>query len=145
MGAAKGNTNALKHGLYAKGYSPEEMRGLKAMSPEDYRHEIYMLRVAVKNIFKIHGEMNKRLEKTLESGQKIDVEALTKTTNSLALAMTALNTTARTYALFNGTDTTLNNPLDEALGSLSIFLDDRYLQETNEEVDRREEVFVEDK
>ena len=35
MGAPKGNTNALKHGLYAKRYSPEETAGLRKMQPED--------------------------------------------------------------------------------------------------------------
>ena len=129
MGAPKGNTNALKHGLYAKRYSLEETAGLRNMPPEDYQHEIFMMRVVVKNIFEIHTELVALVEKLLASGQPAEVEGLTKITNSLSLAMTALNTTARTYALFNGTDTALIDPLDEALDGLAIFLDDKYLRE----------------
>jgi hypothetical protein len=66
---------------------------------------------------------------------------LAKITNSLALVLTALNTTARTYALFSGTDKSLNDPLDEALNSLPIFLEDEYLKEDGKEAG--EEVLVE--
>ena len=144
MGAPKGNTNALKHGLYAKRYSPEETAGLRKMPPEDYRHEIYMMRVAVKNIFEIHSELYQLVEKLLKSGEKADVDGLSKISNSLSLAITALNTTARTYALFNGTDSSLNDPLDEALNGLAIFLDDKYLRETNENADGVGEILTGD-
>ena len=141
MAAPKGNTNALKHGLYAKRYSREEQAGLRKMPPEDYRHEIYMMRVAVKNVFEIHSELHKMVERMLEADQPADIVALATITNSLALAVTALNTTARTYALFSGTDSGMEDAYDEALNSLTIFLDDTYLRERNEDVD--EEVLVE--
>ena len=130
MGAQKGNTNALKHGLYAKRYSPEETAGIRKMQPEDYRHEIYLMRVTIKNLFAIHAKLYQKAE----SGENTAVDGLAKITNSLSLAITALNTTARTYALFNGADSSLNDPLDEVLDSLPIFLDDKYLTERNEEV-----------
>lgn len=130
MGAPKGNTNALKHGLYANRYSPEEMAGIRKMLPDDYRHEIYLMRVTINNLFTIHS----RLFRKIESGESVDTDGLAKISNSLSLAITALNTTARTYALFSGTDTSLNDPLDEVLDSLPIFLDDKYLTEGNEEV-----------
>jgi hypothetical protein len=129
MGAPKGNTNALKHGLYAKRYSPEEIAALRKMSPEDLGHEFYMVRVAVKNIFEIHQRIHAMVDNRPGSVPPEELEALAKITNSLAQVLTALNTTARTYALFRGTDKTLNDPLDEALSSLPIFLDDKYLTE----------------
>jgi uncharacterized protein YjcR len=43
-GAPKGNTNALKHGLYAKQYSPEEQKELRRMSFDDLQHEINAMR-----------------------------------------------------------------------------------------------------
>ena len=143
MGAPKGNTNALKHGLYAKHFSPEEQERLRRMSPEDYRHEILMMRVAANNVFEIQVYLHKMVEEAMRTNQPINVEALAQTTNSLALAVTALNTTARTHALFNGTDTTLNDDHDEALNSLPVFLDDQYLIETNADVDERGEILTE--
>jgi hypothetical protein len=142
MGAPKGNTNALKHGLYAKRYSPEEIAALRNMSPQDFRHEYFMMRVAVKNIFQIQQRVRARMDSIDGSSNPEDEEALAKITNSLALAMAALNTTARTYALFTGTDTTLNDPLDEALSNLPIFLEDTYLEQEAEDPG---EVLLEDK
>jgi len=140
MGAPKGNCDALKHGLYAKHFSPAEQAELRRMPPDDYQHEIYMMRVAVKNLFEIQMRLHEKVESVLNSKEPIDVEALTKITNSLSLAVTALNTTARTYALFNGADTSLNDSFDEALNSLSVFLDDRYLIET--EAEQQAEILV---
>ena len=135
MGAPKGNTNALKHGLYAKHFSMEEQTGLRRMSPEDFRHEIYMMRVTINKMFDIHSRLLEIVEKSMATGKPSNVEALASITNSMSLAITALNTTARTYALFNGTDTALNDTFGEALNSLAIFLDDSYLTERNEDVD----------
>jgi hypothetical protein len=129
MPAPKGNKNALKHGLYSKHFSQEEQTRLGKMSPEDYRHEINMMRVAVRNVFEIQVRLHKELEELMNAGQGYDVEALAKITNSLSLAMTALNNTARTYALFNGTDTNVKDAFDEALDSLAVFLDGKYLNE----------------
>lgn len=129
MPAPKGNTNALKHGLYSKHFSAEEQTRLGKMSPEDYRHEINMMRVAIRNVFEIQVRLHKEVEDLMNTGKAYDVEALAKITNSLSLAMTALNTTARTYALFNGSDTNVTDAFDEALDSLAVFLDGKYLNE----------------
>lgn len=143
MGAPKGNTNALKHGLYARHFSLAEQEGLRKMSPEDYRHELNMMRVAVKNLFEIQASLHESVKGLLASKEPIDVEALARITNSLSLAVTALNATARTYALFSGTDTSLNDAFDEALNSLSVFLDDKYLSESNADIDEQAEVLIE--
>jgi hypothetical protein len=143
MGPPKGNTNALKHGLYAKHFKPEDQTRLRRMSPEDYRHEIYMMRVAVNNVFEIHARLHALMESMLDKNQTCDVEALSKVTNSLSLAVTALNTTARTYALFNGTDASINDAFEEALKSLPIFIDDKYLIEGKALGQDQEEILIE--
>ena len=143
MGAPKGNTNALKHGLYAKHFSPEEQTRLRKMSPEDYRHEIAMMRLAVSNLFQIQVQLHKMVEEALRDKQSCDVEALSKISNSLSLAVTALNTVARTHALFNGTDTSGNDAFEEALNGLSIFLDDTYLSGPRADTDDQDEILVE--
>jgi hypothetical protein len=140
MGAPKGNTNALKHGLYAKHFTPEEQARLRRMSTEDYRHEIHMMRLAVDNLFDIQIRMYKLLDESMRSGQPVEPNGLAQISNSLSLAMTALNTTARTHALFNGTDTSLNDDFENALNSLPVFLDDTFLTEMEGE---EEEILVE--
>jgi uncharacterized protein YjcR len=138
MGAPKGNTNALKHGLYAKHFTAEEQATLRKMAPDDYQHEIHMMRVAVNNVFEIHAHVRKMMEEAVRNNQQVDVQALAQITNTLSLAMTALNTTARTYALFAGTEPSFNEDFEEALNSLPVFLDDAYLTETNEDADEGE-------
>ncbi len=62
MGAPRANTNALKHGIFRKVISPEERAGLRKMPTDDLRPEINMLRVAIKNVFKIHTELLRLVE-----------------------------------------------------------------------------------
>jgi hypothetical protein len=121
MSGTKGNTNALKHGLYAKHFTPEERAGLRKMNPEDSTHEMYMLTVVINDLFEQHILEREQVKKLREQGQKVDLESLTRLDNSLALAITALNGTKRTHALFKGTDATSNDAYDEALNSLEIF------------------------
>ena len=140
MGAPRGNRNALKHGLYARHYTAEELERLRKMRPDNYEPELGMIRTVVDNVFEIHGCLHKLMQEAVKNGLPVDVEAWTKVTNSLSLALTALNTTARTHALFSGTDATLNDDFEEALNSLPVFLEDRYLKEEGEE---RKEILVE--
>jgi len=141
MGAPKGNTNALKHGLYARHFSPEEQAWLRKMSPQDLRHELYMVRKVVDSVYVVQQRICARLDSTPGSSDPEDEDRLARLTNSLAIALTALNTTARTCALFSGVDPTLDDPLDDALRRLPIFLDDRYLAEPD--VPEDDEVLVE--
>ena len=138
MGAPIGNTNALKHGLYAKHYTAEERAGLRRMAPNDYRHEIFMMRETVDSEYEISRLVQEMVKKSLEANQPANMDELAKVMNSLAVAVTALNTTARTYALFNGSDTSQEDALDEALNCLPFFLDDTYLGEKNEDVNGKE-------
>jgi hypothetical protein len=143
MGAPKGNTNALKHGLYAKHYSGEEQAELRNMSTEDFRHEIYMLRVAIKNIFELQGELRKAIQDVHEAEVRELIDALTKITNSLSLAVTALSTMARTHALINGKDQAVNDTFEQALNSLAIFLDEHLPISSKADSDDMEDVMVE--
>ena len=143
MGAPKGNKNALKHGLYAKHFTPEERAGLQKMKPEDSTHEMYVLQVIINDLFEQHILERECVKKLREQGKKVDLEALTRLDNSLALAITALNGTKRTHALFKGTDATSNDAYDEALNSLAIFKQEPYLIEAKAE-QVVEEVWVEE-
>ena len=119
----------MKHGLYARHYSPEEQAELKRMKAGDFSHEIHLMRVVVKNAFEIQARLHKDLEKVTEKGRKEKVEALAKITNSLANAVTALSTAARTHALMSGKDRATNDALEIAIDSLAIFLDEKHLIE----------------
>jgi hypothetical protein len=133
MGAPKGNTNALKHGLYAKHFTAEERVELRRMSPDDYRHEIYMMRSTADGVYEISKLIQSMAKTALKSNQPVNLEELSRITSSLTAAVAALNTTARTYALFTGTDTSQSDALDEALNCLPFFLDDNYLKERQDE------------
>ena len=143
MGAPKGNKNALKNGLYAKHFTPEEREGLRKMKPEDSTQEIYVLQVIINDLFEEHIREREHVKMMREEGKKVDLETLTRLDNSLALAITALNGTKRTQALFNGTDETSNDAFDEALNSLAIFKKEPYLIEAKAE-EVVEEVWVEE-
>ena len=93
-----GNTNALKHGLYAKNFSTSEVAGLRRMPADDLRQEIALLRVVITRMLE------------LSDGER-DIETAAKAMNSLSNAIITLNTTIRTHALLVGT----YSPLDEAL------------------------------
>jgi len=143
MGAPKGNKNALKNGLYAKHFTPEERDSLRQMKPEDSTPEMYVLQVIINDLFEEHIREREDVKKLREEGKQVNLEALTKVDNSLALAITALNGTKRTHALFNGTDATSNDAYDEALNSLAIFKKEPYLIEAKAE-EVMEEVWVEE-
>ena len=121
MGAPKGNKNALKNGLYAKHFTPEEWESLRKMNPEDSKHEMYVLNKVIGDLLEEHILERERVKALREQGKEVDLETLIKLDNSLALAITALNGTKRTHALFKGTDATSNDAYDEALNSLAIF------------------------
>ncbi len=133
MGATKGNKNALKHGLYAKHYTPAEQAELRRMSPDDLQPEQYMQRVVVRNLFEIQEKLAEKVKRQLEAGETPDTEALSKISNSFTLAVTALNTTTRTLAVLRARDPSLNDALAEALSHLEIFKEDNYLLAVVEE------------
>ena len=100
--APRGNTNALKHGLYAKKFREEDVARLKKMSPADYKDEIAMLRV------KILGILDELEAATLHE-TRMDLY------NALFNAVATLNTTARTQALINGDNGQHLTAIEDAL------------------------------
>lgn len=143
MGAPKGNTNALKHNLYGSRYTPQERAALSRMSPDDFRHEISMLRVAVKNVFEIQARLHQAVERITDSAPPEVIEALAKITNSLSSAVTSLSTVARTHAILSGRDASLNNAFEQGLNSLSVFLDDDYRLSSRADKEDQAEVLIE--
>ena len=91
------------------------------MKPEDSTQQMYVLDVIVGDLFEQHKLERERVQKLREQGKKVNLETLTKLDNSLALAITALNGTKRTHALFNGTNENTNDAFEVALNSLAIF------------------------
>lgn len=98
-----GNTNALKHGLYAKQFTDAERKLLKQMPESDLRQEIALLRVVVDRVL------------TAFAAIEDDADALAKTATALTAAVLALNTTMRTHALLSGDYSPLADADDEAI------------------------------
>jgi hypothetical protein len=102
MPGKRGNTNALKHGLYAKKFRAEEVAALRKMDPSDYKNEIALLRVKILNILD-------ELEAASEHEKRMDLY------DALFNAVGMLNTTARTDALINGDHGQHLTAIEEAL------------------------------
>ena len=112
MAGKSGNTNALKHGLYARRYKPDEIKDLRKMPFDDLRQEIALLRVTLN-----------RLAGLLE--QSPDDETKIKYTNAATNAALAIGTLIRAHSILAGTYT----PLDDALESALTTLDPYYQQD----------------
>jgi hypothetical protein len=116
-GAPKSNTNALKHGLYAKQFNDDQRLGLKRMAWDDFRHEEFAHRVIGVQIFML---LNEKL-----AVQHPDIDQVVKLSNSFAICTTTTGTHARTHAHLNGMDEQQGDALSEALSDVPFFLDDR--------------------
>jgi hypothetical protein len=102
MGAKKRNANALKHGLYARHYSDEEVRSLKEMPLLDSAQEIQMLRASLDKILSM-----------IEGAQ--DEERKLKLFNSLFLGAQRLANAMRTQTLIMGDNREVLTSFWEAL------------------------------
>lgn len=103
MPAPKGNTNALKHGLYAKRIRKEVKNELRWMLADDLTHEIFAARLLL-------AQMYDEFEKAGD-----DVELKTKITTAYALLLTTLNSSMRTHAFLTGKEPEFLEALTEAL------------------------------
>jgi hypothetical protein len=102
MPAPKGNTNALKHGLYAKRFTARERARLSNIDPRDITGESDALRITVDHI--------------LADLQKLDdLELKAKMTNSLINAVATLAALARTYDRVNARHSPMLEGLEQAL------------------------------
>jgi hypothetical protein len=109
MGAPRGNTNALKHGLYAKRFTPLEVHGLSKMDFDDLRHEIAALRVVADRILELLAELPK-----LE-GDPERTTTLAALINSYVNASTAIITAVRAHAILSGKDAGALEPIEAAI------------------------------
>jgi hypothetical protein len=88
-GGQKGNTNALKHGLYASHYTPAERHNLELMPPMESIHEVHLLRLTLEKILSM-----------IESCD--DPDRLIKLYNTLYLGSQRLMTAMRTNNILVG-------------------------------------------
>ena len=96
------NTNALKHGLYAKRFRSPEIIALKKMDDADFRQEMAMLRVIIDRILE-------RLEQATDDDRRQGLWG------SLLAAVDRLNTTAKTHAALSGTDPLVIAGIEDAI------------------------------
>lgn len=111
MAAKKGNTNALKHGLYAKRFQPDEVKDLRNMPFDDLRQEIALIRLVLD---KIAGDLIKAP----------DAETKIKYTNAAANAALAIGTLIRSHSLLNGNYSPLDEALEKALTEIDPYQTD---------------------
>jgi hypothetical protein len=107
---SKGNTNALKHGLYAKQFNETQRLGLKRMDWDDFKHEEFAHRAIGAGIF--------RLLQVLLAQETPDIEQVIRLANALSNNTISTCTSARTHVLLNGQDDSLGDALSEALDNV---------------------------
>jgi hypothetical protein len=111
--------------------------------PGDCQEEILLMRAVVRNMFELHARLQAQVNGELNEGRTEKVEALSRLTNSLSLAITALNTTVRTQAILHARDGSVNDAFAQALSSLPVFADEKYLLTTGTEPEEEEEILAE--
>ena len=114
-GAPKGNTNALKHGLYARHFNADQRAALKRMDWDDFRHEEFMHRAVGEGIFKLLND--------LLAGDQPDPGQVSSLVHSLHINTASASTSARTHALLNG-ERQLGDALSEALADVPFDLEE---------------------
>jgi hypothetical protein len=144
MGAPKGNTNSLKHGLYARRFVPKDGYGVRSLASGDLQQEIHIMRIVVRNLFVLHARLREQVDEVPRCDPQ-EVDALSRLTNSLSLAVTSLSTIIRTHALLNAADDSMNDALEQALDAMPIFLDEKYLLEAGGDRELLRPVKVEEK
>ncbi len=102
MGARKGNHNALKHGFYAKHFSPEELKTLHK-TPEDLQAQI--------DILTVYGN---RITKDLAAKETYS-EADLRKMHTLMKIFIAIGTLKRDQAFLFGKVSSADRVIEEAL------------------------------
>ena len=109
-GGKTGNTNALKHGLYARQFNEEQRKGLKKMDWNDFRHEEMAHRSIGARIFGIL--------QTMLAKESPDIDQIVQLAYALSKNTTTTSTSARTHAILNGRYEQLGDALSEALDNV---------------------------
>jgi hypothetical protein len=113
MAAPKGNTNALKHGLYAKHYHPDEIKELKRMEPDNL---LYELMAARSKADKAHG-----LAETEIAKPEKDVSKIVALIGAWDAALLTVATIASRISFLSGTNKTIGDSLMQALSEMPAF------------------------
>ena len=107
-----GNTDALKHGFYARAFKAGEHADLDAMLAEGLQDEISMLRIATRRVIEFIDEFQSPKEAVATLG-------------ALGLAAIRLSTLLRTQKLLSGgehdTAAALSQALAEVVKELGIY------------------------
>jgi hypothetical protein len=101
VGAQVGNTNALKHGLYAKYFDKDSLKAIRKIRPDDLLQEVATFRRALALVTNVFDNR--------------DADILLKHINAMSSAAASLNNLIRTHALLTGDYTPLTNALEETL------------------------------
>jgi hypothetical protein len=111
-GAPKGNSNALKHGLYAKHFKSEEKAELRRMAWNNLLFEILGTRsMAEKAMDLANREM---------SMPSPDVAKVATLISAWTSAITTITLAAVRYGVLTGENASLNDSLAEALAGLPL-------------------------
>ena len=102
MPPRKGNTNALKHGLYARHYNESKRTQLGEMPPLESLHEIFMLRSTLDDILSM-------IEACDDDDRKVRLY------NALFLGAQRLSNAMRTHTLLIGDNQELLTSFWEAI------------------------------
>lgn len=107
MPGSKGNTNALKHGLYAKQFRDDQRASLRKMAWDDHRHELNMFRTVAADVYRL-------LRSSLDSSSP-NLDRLSTLVTDLSIAAARVDASARTHGLLNGTIESYTDALELAL------------------------------
>lgn len=77
-GAQPGNRNAIKHGFYARHYTPQEVSDFEEMEPLDVRNEIELTRALMRRVLESSQTANTHIE-NLDTLRAICIGNLTLT------------------------------------------------------------------
>ena len=113
MAAPAGNKNALKHGLYAKHYKPEEVKELRRMEADNL---LYELMAARSKADKCYGLAEAEIDKPEK-----DVSKIVALLGSWDAALLTVGNLAGRIADLTGENVTLQDSLMEALSGMQQF------------------------
>lgn len=112
MGAAKGNSNALKHGFYSRAFHSGELADLEAVQ-EGLESEIAMLRIATRRMFEIFDRAQQEAE-----AEGTSLKEMSAALNGLGLANIRIASLLRSKALLSGQGSSILSLLREELSNM---------------------------
>jgi hypothetical protein len=122
-GAPRGNSNALKHGLYAKHFKPEEKAELRRMAWNNLLFEILGTRSMAEKAMDLANR-----EMAMPSPDVARVATLISAWTSAIITITLA---AVRYGVLTGENASLNDSLAEALAGLPLHEPDPFSNDGN--------------